>query len=188
MQDIIKSAKADGFKEGRKCYNQEDAEKKYVGYLSWRIDMLTANKISSIEGLITDDTWSASTVRSGSAIVINKPNAKHTTTSSKMFFDFVNPEPTYSPIGVIARSAPKLNRPIPKINITDEIIKTIISLLLKLIKGVKFKSITINVTGITETNASFTFNKNWLFIDSPPYLIFHFVYFTIFDHFGQFIN
>ena len=49
MQDIIKSAKADGFKEGRKCYNQEDAEKKYVGYLSWRIDMLTANKISSIE-------------------------------------------------------------------------------------------------------------------------------------------
>ena len=47
MLDLIKSAKEDGYNADKTIYNQD--EKRYVGYLSWRVDMMTAKKIRSIE-------------------------------------------------------------------------------------------------------------------------------------------
>ena len=112
---------------------------------------------------ITSLTCVANTVKSGSAIVIKSPKAKHTTNKSVSFFDLVKPEPIWEPIGVIARSAPKLNKPIPNINKQAEIEKTTISLKVKLTRGVKFNKITINVIGNTEIKDSRTFNQNCLF-------------------------
>ena len=63
----------------------------------------------------------------------------------------------------MARSAPKLNKPIPRIRKNAEIKKTAISFAEKLTKGVKFKSTTMATTGRTETNDSFNF-----FIKTPP--------------------
>ena len=100
--------------------------------------------------------------------IINKPNIKQTETNKIIFLDLVNPEPTCSPIGVIAISAPKLNKPIPKIKRTADTANTIISLVEKSTNGVKFKMITIKVTGKTETNASLILTKSCLFILSPP--------------------
>lgn len=47
MLDLIKSAKEDGYNVDKRIDNQD--EKRYVGYLSWRVDMMTAKKIRSIE-------------------------------------------------------------------------------------------------------------------------------------------
>ena len=69
-------------------------------------------------------TWEAKTFKSGSAIVIKSPIKKHTSKTIFKLFVFDNPEPTCSPIGDIAISAPKLNNPIPKIKHTEEKTKT----------------------------------------------------------------
>ena len=82
---------------------------------------------------ITSFTWPASTVKSGSAIVINNPIKKQAKTKINTFLDLVSPDPTYFPIGVIAISAPKLNNPIPRIKNRADTINTIISLLEKLL-------------------------------------------------------
>ena len=76
-------------------------------------------------------TWLDKTCKSGSAIVIKKPNTKDIISKINNFLVFVRPIPLYSPIGVIAISAPKLNRLIPIINTIALITNTIISVELK---------------------------------------------------------
>ena len=78
--------------------------------------------------------------------------------------DFVRPEPTCSPIGVIATSAPSVKRPIPKIKNKAQTLNIIISVKDKLSSGVKLRITTIKVTGKTENNASLILLINRFFI------------------------
>ena len=99
-------------------------------------------------------TCSASTDRSGSATVMSTPITKHTETSNCRRRDFARPEPTCSPIGVMARSAPRLKSPIPPIRNTAQMPKTISCLGENWTSGVKDTASTISVTGKTEAKAS----------------------------------
>ena len=120
-------------------------------------------------------TWLASTVKSGSATVIKKPRTKQTATNNFTLDDFVKPAPTCSPIGVIATSAPKVKKPIPKIKNNADTLKITTSLTDRLIKGVKFKTITISVTGNIDINDSLILLKSNFFMYNPN----RFIYFNI---------
>ena len=61
----------------------------------------------------TPGTCSASTCRSGSATVISIPSMKPTSATSHILRERVSALPTYSPIGVMAMSVPRVNSPIP---------------------------------------------------------------------------
>ena len=89
-----------------------------------------------------------------------RPRIKQTPRIKGSFFVLIRDDPTCSPIGCIAISAPKLKKPIPTIKIIAEIIKTINSYGVKLIIGVNDKINTINVTGNTEMRASFILDIN----------------------------
>ena len=80
------------------------------------------------------------------------------------------PEPTCSPIGVMAISAPKLNRAIPRTSSAAHATNTHDSWKEKSTSGVRSNSNTISVTGRTEIAASFSFvnrafNMEHLFVD-----------------------
>ena len=107
-------------------------------------------------------TCSASTDKSGSATVMSTPITKHTDTSSSRRRDLARPEPTCSPIGVMARSAPRLNSPMPPIRKTAQIAKTISCLGVSETSGVNDTASTISVTGKTEANASFSLSSKIL--------------------------
>ncbi len=49
MLDLINTAKEIGLKEGKGFYYEEDIEKRFVGYVSWRVEFMTAKKINSID-------------------------------------------------------------------------------------------------------------------------------------------
>ena len=103
-------------------------------------------------------TWSASTVKSGSAIVIKKPRAKHINTIGLSDLDFlVSPAPTCSPIGVIATSAPRVKNPIPSIKNNADTQNTTISSVVRLISGVKLSITTISVIGSIDISDSLIF-------------------------------
>ncbi len=119
--------------------------------------------ISSV-GDITALTCPAKTDKSGSAIVISTPITKLTNIKIKTFLDLIRPEPICSPIGVIAKSEPKLNSPIPKIKKTAETANDTISVVDKSTSGVKEIIKTIAVIGSTEINASLSFNNSDLTI------------------------
>ena len=104
-------------------------------------------------------TCSASTDKSGSATVMSTPITKQTDTRSNRRRDLVRPAPTYVPIGVIARSAPRLKRPIPIIKKIALTVKTICSFSEKVTSGVCETTSTISVMGKTEAKASFNFSK-----------------------------
>ena len=70
----------------------------------------------TITPLLMDGTCSASTCRSGSDMVIMLPTRKHMSSISQNRLVFVVSEPTYCPMGIMARSAPSVNRPIPAIS------------------------------------------------------------------------
>ena len=110
--------------------------------------------VISIIGSTAFLTCSASTDKSGSATVMRTPITKHTETSSCRRRDFARPEPTCSPIGVMARSAPRLKSPIPPIRNTAQMPKTISCLGVSWTSGVNDTASTISVTGKTEANAS----------------------------------
>jgi len=86
---------------------------------------------------------------------MNNPTANDTTKSNSKLFYLVRPDPTCVPIGVIARSAPRLNKPIPKTKKSAEIVNTIVSFVLKETNGVIFNNTTIIVIGKMEISASF---------------------------------
>ena len=76
--------------------------------------------------------------------------------------DLESPEPICSPIGVIAISAPRLKREMPKISVMEAQANTRVSCQVKFAIGVQFKINTISVTGKTDTVASFNFVNNAL--------------------------
>ena len=109
---------------------------------------------------ITALTWSASTVKSGSATVISKPITKLTNSSRGNLLVLVSPEPICSPIGVIARSAPRLNSPIPKTRNIAETTNVTISRGVAFTTGVKHIIKTMIVTGTTEISDSLSLESN----------------------------
>ena len=116
-------------------------------------------------------TCSASTDKSGSATVMRTPITKHTETSNRSLRDLVKPDPTYAPIGVIARSAPRLKSPIPIIKKIALTVKTICSFSEKVTSGVCDTTSTISVMGKTEAKASFSFSKR-IFCIAIKYILF----------------
>ena len=92
------------------------------------------------------------------------PIPKHTPSRRGRLLSLVRPEPMCSPIGVIARSAPRLKSAMPNIRNTAEIRKTEISAALKWISGVRFKKNTIATIGRTETSDSLSFLSKTEFI------------------------
>ena len=109
---------------------------------------------------ITALTVSASTCRSGSATVIRTPSTKLTKSNNHSFFCRERPAPTWVPIGVIARSAPMLNIPIPKISSTALMEKVISSTAEKLNHGSKDMAYTIKVIGSADRSASLILKRN----------------------------
>lgn len=82
----------------------------------------------------------------------------------------ISDDPICSPIGLIAISAPKLNKPIPIIKKTALIIKINNSRDVRLSKGVKYNSITNIVTGRTDISDSLIFFLIHLAF-LPPYIL-----------------
>ena len=70
----------------------------------------------------------------------------------------------YSPMGVMARSAPRLNRAMPIMSATAEIEKAAISVPVRLAAGVNEIISTITATGATETTASLSLESKILYI------------------------
>ena len=105
----------------------------------------------------------ARTDTSGSAIVIKTPIIKQATIKRVSFLDFVKPEPTCLPIGVIAMSAPTLNKHIPSTKINAQAPKIISSFKDNGAKGVSPKITTISATGKTEIIDSTNLLKNAFF-------------------------
>ena len=92
-------------------------------------------------------------------MVIKSPIIKHTPISIHSFLDLVRPEPICSPMGVIARSAPRLKRAMPAMRAIAEIIKAAVSVAVRLTAGVSEIIMTMSVTGATEVTASFSFES-----------------------------
>ena len=107
--------------------------------------------------LLICGTVSASTCKSGSAIVTAKPNAKLTSTISGSFFVFVSAVPILFPILIIEVSAPSEKRPIPITTITVPIKKfSIRSVLIGAM--LKHNNVTIITIGRTERADSLIFS------------------------------
>ncbi len=115
---------------------------------------------------ITPLTCSASTDRSGSATVISTPIKKQTIRSTAILRDLVRPPPICSPMGVIARSAPRLKSPMPSMRKTAHTQNAPSSAPVKLTSGVAARISTTTVTGSTDINASRSFSRT-RFIDIP---------------------
>lgn len=49
MLEIIKKAKEIGLEDDKCIYIEQDTEKKFVGYVSWRAEFMTSKKISSVD-------------------------------------------------------------------------------------------------------------------------------------------
>ena len=77
----------------------------------------TATAPTSV-ALGTPGTCWASTWRSGSDTVTMTPIRKPTAATTQSFLERVMAAPTRSPMGVMAVSAPRENRPMPRIGIT----------------------------------------------------------------------
>ncbi len=117
-------------------------------------DTVNIKTISGIPG-----TCCANTVRLGSDTVTAVPIIRLAIIINHSFRDFVIDEPTLSPIGIMAISAPNVNSPIPRISITAPRIKVSI---IPLSAGKKIKQSinTTMVTGKTEESDSFNFSSS----------------------------
>ena len=110
----------------------------------------------SSEPFMMDATCPARTERSGSATVISRPIRKQTISRMLAFLLLVRPSPMNLPIGVMARSAPRLNIPIPTMSRKAEMPKTVISRPVRVTSGVRERISTMIPTGRTEVSASFS--------------------------------
>ena len=117
-------------------------------------------------------TWFASTVRSGSEIVIIMPSIKLANTIIHTLLDLVMHVPTLFPIGVMAVSAPTVKNAIPTTSITAPV-RNDMSIWFETGAMVKHSTRTIHVIGITEEMASFILSfKIDLFLNASPPLLF----------------
>ena len=91
------------------------------------------------------------------------PISKLTHTTTHSFRDLVICAPTRSPMGSMAVSAPRVNKPIPTISSTAPT-KNASSTSVGTGAAVKHKISTIRVIGTTEASASLTFSPNIVFV------------------------
>lgn len=117
----------------------------------------TATAPTSV-ALGTPGTCWASTWRSGSDTVTMTPIRKPTAATTQSFLERVMAAPTRSPMGVMAVSAPRENRPMPRITITAPIRKAS-SVSVGMGATVKLRISTITVMGTTEAKASRSFSQ-----------------------------
>ena len=104
----------------------------------------------------TEGTCVASTCKSGSEMVITTPNRKDNTTISRIFLLWVILAPTFSPMGVMDISAPRVKNIIPAMTITAPTRKH--SRILEVMGAmVKLNTITIPTTGRTAFKDSANF-------------------------------
>ncbi|CAK7066145.1 MAG: hypothetical protein DELT_03127 [Desulfovibrio sp.] len=122
----------------------------------------------------TEGTWSASTCKSGSAMVMAMPIISATTTSSPSLRVLVSWEPIRSPIGIMAMSAPREKSAIPTIRSSAPTRK---SAIVPPVMGatVKLSSKTMAVIGRTDTRASLNFAAKFLFKQNKPLRFFSFI-------------
>ena len=118
-------------------------------------------------------------------MVINIPSTKQTPSSSPSFLCRDKPEPTCVPIGVIARSAPILKRPMPRIKRTALTLKAISSVAEKLNHGSNDTRYTMAVIGNADTNASLIFDQSSFTDRFLPFC--NFFYFSIFSTENQYL-
>ena len=104
-------------------------------------------------------------------MVIRIPTIKQIGMIIQIFLVFITVVPTYSPIGVIAVSAPSVNKPIPTVTNNAPTIKTK-NIPLSMGAMVKHNAKTIAVIGKTEENASFTFCEIIVLSCDKKYLLF----------------
>ena len=108
---------------------------------------------------ITAFTCSASTDKSGSAMVMRSPMKKPTDIKTPILLEAVRPWPMYWPMGVMAISAPRLKRPIPSTSRRADAKKTSSSRTEMLTQGVRERPSTNRLTGITERRDSRSFSR-----------------------------
>ena len=116
---------------------------------------VTTSKVPFITAL----TCPASTDKSGSATVISRPITKQTPSRMPSFRDLVRPSPIYCPIGVIAISAPRLNRLIPRMSRISAPANTASSWVEISTQGVTDRIKTSRLTGTTDAKASFNLSS-----------------------------
>ena len=123
-------------------------------------------KIRTLSGMA--GTCRASTARSGSAMVTITPIAKKTTTTRPMRRVRVRRAPKASPMGIIAISAPREKRPIPKISSTAPARK---SSRVPMGTGmtVRLSASTMAVMGSTEERDSKIFSFSFWLIRPTPF-------------------
>ena len=119
-------------------------------------------------GLTTALICPASTERSGSATVMSTPIRKQTQTRTASFLDLIRPSPTWRPMGVMARSAPRLNRPMPSTSSSAQSTNTARVAQVSGASGVKEITSTMTATGSTDTSASQSLCIRAFFISSLP--------------------
>ena len=115
--------------------------------------------ISTILG--TPGTCSASTCRSGSDSVINMPTTKPISAMNQSLRERVMALPTCWPMGVIARSVPSVNRPMPSISSAAPITNPM-SASLETGTTAKHNKNTSPVIGRTDVSASRHFSRSIL--------------------------
>ena len=118
-------------------------------------------------------TWFASTWRSGSDTVIITPTKRDTRIITHRLRDLVLWEPTYSPMGVMEISAPRVKKPMPTISATAPT-KKAISVPLGMGATVKHSASTSAVTGKTAWRDSRILARKIVLVFptlfSPPFL------------------
>ena len=92
-------------------------------------------------------------------MVIRSPIAKLTGSRTWSLRDFVKPSPMYCPIGVMAMSAPTLNKPIPAISRSVAPAKMASSIRVSSTHGESDRRNTMAHTGRTDTRASLSFSR-----------------------------
>ena len=118
--------------------------------------------------LFIPDTCSASTIKSGSAIVITTPIKKPTSNISQTLCVLLKKLPIFCPIGSIAVSAPSVKHDIPKISNTTAI-KNCTIICHDIGTKQSASRSTIHIMGSTEIADSFSFDK-YAFIVPPTFL------------------
>ena len=111
-----------------------------------------------ITGLGMEGTWLASTCRSGSEMVTMMPIRKPTNATTHSLRDLVIAAPRRSPSGVMNRSAPSVNRHMPRMSIAAPMRKAV-SVATGMGDTLKHSSSTMSVTGATDVRASENFSR-----------------------------
>ena len=117
----------------------------------------------------TAGTWRASTWRSGSATVTMAPRKKQTAaTPTSLIFPPPNIRPIWSPMGIMAMSAPREKNPMPTISMPAPS-RNSSSVPMGMGASVKLSTSMMTVMGSTEERDSAIFSFSFLLIHAPHF-------------------